>query len=140
LRAFVRQAAGKKGGRIVERFCAHSFRKYFYNSSTTIPCRPCLSRVRKIFQKNFYNFSTILPCVEEFGASGLAWRTIVEGIIVEKLWKHLVNAVPGFWHRGWKWFCSHFGETFPTLILNFTILYCSSGGKAWRECSNQLYF
>jgi hypothetical protein len=32
--------------------------------------------------------------VEEFGASGLAWRRIVEGIIVEKLWKHLVNAAP----------------------------------------------
>jgi hypothetical protein len=32
--------------------------------------------------------------VEEFGASGLAWRKIVEGIIVEKLWKHLVNAAP----------------------------------------------
>jgi hypothetical protein len=25
----------------------------------------------------------------------LAWRRIVEGIIVEKLWKHLVNAAPG---------------------------------------------
>jgi hypothetical protein len=33
--------------------------------------------------------------VEEFGASGLAWRRIVEGIIVEKLWKHLLNAAPG---------------------------------------------
>jgi hypothetical protein len=33
--------------------------------------------------------------VEEFGASGLAWRRIVEGIIVEKLWKHLANAAPG---------------------------------------------
>jgi hypothetical protein len=33
--------------------------------------------------------------VEEFGASGLAWRRIVEGIIVEKLWKHLVNDAPG---------------------------------------------
>jgi hypothetical protein len=32
--------------------------------------------------------------VEEFGASGLASRRIVEGIIVEKLWKHLVNAAP----------------------------------------------
>jgi hypothetical protein len=29
----------------------------------------------------------------EFGASGLAWVRIVEGIIVEELWKHLVNAV-----------------------------------------------
>jgi hypothetical protein len=46
-----------------------------------------------IFLDFFYNFSTILPCVEEFGASGLAWRRIVKGIIVEKLWKHLVNAV-----------------------------------------------
>jgi hypothetical protein len=26
----------------------------------------------------------------------LAWRRIVEGIIVEKLWKHLVNAAPEF--------------------------------------------
>jgi hypothetical protein len=33
--------------------------------------------------------------VEEFGASGLAWRRIVEGIILEKLWKHLVNAASG---------------------------------------------
>jgi hypothetical protein len=32
--------------------------------------------------------------VEEFGASGLALRRIVEGIIVEKSWKHLVNAAP----------------------------------------------
>jgi hypothetical protein len=32
--------------------------------------------------------------VEEFGASGLAWRRIEEGIIVEKLRKHLVNAAP----------------------------------------------
>jgi hypothetical protein len=30
--------------------------------------------------------------LEEFGASGLAWGRIVEGIIVEELWKHLVNA------------------------------------------------
>jgi hypothetical protein len=34
--------------------------------------------------------------VEEFGASGLAWRRIVEGIIVEKSWKRLVNAAPAF--------------------------------------------
>jgi hypothetical protein len=33
--------------------------------------------------------------VEKFGASGLAWRRIVERRIVEKLWKHLVNAAPG---------------------------------------------
>jgi hypothetical protein len=32
--------------------------------------------------------------VEKFGASGLAWRRIVERIIVEELWKHLVNAAP----------------------------------------------
>jgi hypothetical protein len=32
--------------------------------------------------------------VEEFGASGLAWRRIVEGIIVEKLWKDLGNFAP----------------------------------------------
>jgi hypothetical protein len=32
--------------------------------------------------------------LEEFGASGLAWGRIVEGIIVEELWKHLVNAAP----------------------------------------------
>jgi hypothetical protein len=38
--------------------------------------------------------STILPRLEEFGASGLAWGRIVEGIIVEELWKHLVNAAP----------------------------------------------
>jgi hypothetical protein len=32
--------------------------------------------------------------LEEFGASGLAWGRIVEGVIVEELWKHLVNAAP----------------------------------------------
>jgi hypothetical protein len=32
--------------------------------------------------------------LEEFGASGLAWGRIVEEIIVEELWKHLVNAAP----------------------------------------------
>jgi hypothetical protein len=30
--------------------------------------------------------------LEEFGACGLAWGRIVEEIIVEELWKHLVNA------------------------------------------------
>jgi hypothetical protein len=37
--------------------------------------------------------------VEEFGASGLAWRSIVEGIIIEKLWKHLVNATSSCMHK-----------------------------------------
>jgi hypothetical protein len=41
----------------------------------------------------FHNSSSILPLGEEFGASGLAWRRIVEEIIVEKSWKHLVNAL-----------------------------------------------
>jgi hypothetical protein len=39
----------------------------------------------------FYNSPTILPRLEEFGESGLAWRRIVEGIIVEELWNHLGN-------------------------------------------------
>jgi hypothetical protein len=30
-----------------------------------------------------------------FGASGLAWGRIVEGKIVEELWKYLVFPVPG---------------------------------------------
>jgi hypothetical protein len=53
-------------------------------------------RARKIFLQFFYNSSSILPRGEEFGASGLAWRIIVKGIIVEKSWKHLVNAAPAF--------------------------------------------
>jgi hypothetical protein len=32
--------------------------------------------------------------LEEFGASGLTWGRIEEGIIVEELKKHLVNAAP----------------------------------------------
>jgi hypothetical protein len=42
----------------------------------------------------FHNSSTILLCLEEFFESRLGGR-IVEGIVVEELWKHLVNAVPG---------------------------------------------
>jgi hypothetical protein len=41
-----------------------------------------------------YESSPNLPCLEEFGASGLAWRRIVEEKIVEELWKYLVNAAP----------------------------------------------
>jgi hypothetical protein len=40
-------------------------------------------RARKIFLQFFHNSSTIFPRLEEFGASGLAWGRIVEGIIVE---------------------------------------------------------
>jgi hypothetical protein len=58
-------------------------------------CRNILRALRqKTFLQFFHNSSTILPRVEEFGASGLAWRRIVKGIIVEKLWKHLVNSAP----------------------------------------------
>jgi hypothetical protein len=58
-------------------------------------CRKILRVLfRKIFLQFFLNSSSILPRVAEFGASGLAWRRIVEGIIVEKSWKHLVNAAP----------------------------------------------
>jgi hypothetical protein len=39
--------------------------------------------------------------VEKFGASGLAWRRIVEGIIVEKLWKHFVNSAPDLLGPRW---------------------------------------
>jgi hypothetical protein len=46
----------------------------------------------------FHNSSTILPRLEEFCASGLAWGRIVEGIVVEELWKHLVNAA---WLHSW---------------------------------------
>jgi hypothetical protein len=35
------------------------------------------------------NSSTIIPRLKEFGESGLACRIIVEGIIVEELWKHI---------------------------------------------------
>jgi hypothetical protein len=43
-----------------------------------------------IFLQFFHNSSLCgrIWCI------GLAWRRIVEGIIVEKLWKHLVNAAP----------------------------------------------
>jgi hypothetical protein len=59
-------------------------------------CRKILrALLQKTFLQFFHNSSTILPRVEEFSASGLAWRRIVEGIIVEKLWKHLVNSAPG---------------------------------------------
>jgi hypothetical protein len=83
LRTLVRQA------RIVEKLykyfaCARPGAKYFYNFSTILP--------RRLPDEGPQNLSTILPRFEEFGASGLAWRRIVEGIIVEKLWKHLVNA------------------------------------------------
>jgi hypothetical protein len=83
LRALVRQRGGeelwKNCGRIVERFCARFF---FHNSSpppTVCARRQNLSSILQQF------FSTILPRLEEFGASGLAWGRIVEGIIVEEL-------------------------------------------------------
>jgi hypothetical protein len=70
------------------------FLQFFHNYS--LPPLPVEGpqNLSKKFLQFFYNFSTILPCVEEFGAPGLAWRRIVEGIIVETLWKHLVNAAP----------------------------------------------
>jgi hypothetical protein len=64
----------------------------FFHNSSSLRCR---SRARKIFLLQFFhNSSTILPRMEEFGASRLAWGRNVEGIIVEELWKHLVNAAP----------------------------------------------
>jgi hypothetical protein len=75
LRAFFRQAAGKNCGRIVERFCVH-------NSSTVIPCRPCLSRVCKIFLQFFYNFSTIF--LQFFHNSSLCGRIWCIRIGLEK--------------------------------------------------------
>jgi hypothetical protein len=66
------------------------FLQFFHNYS--LP--PLPAEDPQIFLQFFHNASTIIPRVEEFGASGLAWRRIVEGIIVEKLWKHLVNAAP----------------------------------------------
>ncbi len=113
MRAFVRQAAGKNCGKIVERFCAHSFRKYFYNYCTIIPYRPCLSRVRKIFLQFFLNSSLcgIIWCiriglekncrrnnrrkiVETFGECRPICRHRMRqpekncGKIVEELWKN----------------------------------------------------
>jgi hypothetical protein len=64
-------------------------------SSTTLPRHPLSARTSQIFLQFFHNFSTTLPRLEEFGASGLAWGRIVEGIILEELWKHLVNAASG---------------------------------------------
>jgi hypothetical protein len=70
------------------------FLQFFYNLSTILPQFFPAAPAGQGPAKSFYNSSTILPCVEKFGASGLAWRRIVEGIIVEELWKHLVNAAP----------------------------------------------
>jgi hypothetical protein len=98
--------------RIVETFCERSpAGEEFWGYSTILPRHPLFARACNIFLKFFYNSSTFLPrrarplnlstillqffpCLEEFGTSGLAWGTIVEGIIVEELWKHLVNPVP----------------------------------------------
>jgi hypothetical protein len=85
-----------------------------YNFFTILP-RRLPDEGPQIFLQLFHNFSTLLPCFEEFGASGLARKRIVEGIIVEKLWKHLVNAAapavelyspPGF--EGSVHNCVHF--------------------------------
>jgi hypothetical protein len=46
----------------------------------------CRRRARKIFLHLFQ----FLP-----SESGSAWRKVVEGITVEELWNHLVNAAPG---------------------------------------------
>jgi hypothetical protein len=70
------------------------FLQFFHNYSLSPLPVEGPQNLSTIFLLCFYNFSTILPCVEEFGASGLAWRRIVEGIVVEKLMKHLVNAAP----------------------------------------------
>jgi hypothetical protein len=70
------------------------FLQFFYNFSTILPQFFPAAPAGQGPAKYFYNSSTILPRVEKFGASGLAWRRIVEGIIVEELWKHLVNAAP----------------------------------------------
>jgi hypothetical protein len=60
------------------------FGKYFHNYS--LPPLPVEGpqNLSTILPQFFQNSSTILPRVEEFGASGLAWRRMVEGIIVEK--------------------------------------------------------
>jgi hypothetical protein len=71
------------------------FLQFFHNYSLPPLLVEGPQNLSTIFLQFFYNFSTILPCVEEFGAIGLAWRRIVEGIIVEKLWNPLVNAAPG---------------------------------------------
>jgi hypothetical protein len=55
------------------------------NLSTFIPQIFPTARPRKIFLQLFHNSSTILSRLEEFGASGLAWGRIVEGIIVDEL-------------------------------------------------------
>jgi hypothetical protein len=96
--------------RVAKLFCLKytsgaAFTKCFHNSSTIIiqffPAHKILVRCSKknpspnfIFTKYFYNYSTIIPRFEEFGESGLTWRIIVEGIILNELWKHLENAAP----------------------------------------------
>jgi hypothetical protein len=62
--------------------------KSFYNFSTILPQFFPAARACKMFLQFFHNSSL-------FGASGLAWGRIVEGKIVEELWKYLVNPVPG---------------------------------------------
>jgi hypothetical protein len=84
----------RQRGKIVDEFLKDFARTPSENISTILPQLFPAAPACRGSAKSFYNFSPILPCVEEFGASGLAWRRIVEGIIVEKLWKHLVNAAP----------------------------------------------
>jgi hypothetical protein len=53
------------------------------------------------------NISTIIPqlfpacrgSAKPFYNFGLAWRRIVQGKIVEIMWKHLVNAAPDLFRR-----------------------------------------
>jgi hypothetical protein len=73
--------SGKNCGRIVEIFSD----KLAQNLSSILPQFFPATRARKIFIQFFHNSSTILPRLEQFGASGLAWGRIVEGIIVEEL-------------------------------------------------------
>jgi hypothetical protein len=62
--------------------------KSFYNFSTIFPQFFPAARACKMFLQFFHNSSS-------FGASGLAWGRIVEGKIVEELWKDLVNPAAG---------------------------------------------
>jgi hypothetical protein len=74
------------GGEKLWKNCRKILRAQFFHSYS-LPPLPVEGpqNLSTIFLQFFYNFSTILPCVEEFGASGLAWRRIVEGKIVEEL-------------------------------------------------------
>jgi hypothetical protein len=104
---FCGPSTGRGGGEKLWKNCRQILRallrkiflQFFHNFSPPPLPVEGLQNLSTILPQFFHNSSSFHSCVEEFGASGLAWRRIVEGIIVEKSWKHLVNAAPGIFRR-----------------------------------------